>query len=838
MASRKTRLYRAIHAAGTALCITCAMTEVVWGQPPATAPSKKAAPGEKAAPPVPMETPDMSAVPEASSAPPPAAATPSTPSAAAPEASASSTSQAPSAAAGLAGRISAANTAASAASASGGSGVSAAQGTSATTQSNPAAPSSVVNPSAAGGASAGSTGQALQAAPSVSIRRTSALNLDPRIRGYHSGQINATASGMPQIKTRVDIDSLFSQVDIGIVQNITVIDGPYTSLWGPGFAFLVAELFPTERYDQLEAHVGTAFSHETNGRQLYARQNIKAGGQIWGVYASIGKRVGNDYSAANDVLRVPSSYNQWDGYVAASLDLTSNSRVEFQYIHTEQNNVELPGIAYDINQSTNHQYNARFVVQDGREGPERVVLQAWYGRTDFNGDSFRTSKQATLFPQLFGVPSGPFANIDLVNLNNNGQLQSNGVRGLMNLGERDGINMTLGADWRRESTRYIEINADSNGGVTFDGSFFGIPESSIEDWGIFSNVSLPASESLLFTVGGRVDQYRARFDPADAVQTVGATPPAQLSANNPRETLYMAYLTGKQELGEKVNLTGGVAFAMRGANLAELYSDQPFAPIGRFGNSFTIGNPDLRPEKNLQFDLGLQGNWEWVSFSVRGFHSTVNDYILYVPNTVGDANVGTTPGDGPFNLNRRLGQLPISDDTSVGYTYTNLDRATLWGGDAAAEVKILPWLAVNGTLSYVKGTNHSPRELNADGTDLVLKGAEGLPGIYPFNVSFAVRAFEPEEQRYGAEFSARFVRQQEFVADSIGEARTPGFAVCDARAFWRVTENIRLATTIKNILNQSYTQHGSLAIADPRNGRILFVPEPGISWVTSFELNY
>ena len=121
------------------------------------------------------------------------------------------------------------------------------------------APSSQVNSAnidfSAPGGYPTTTGELARQAPGVSTRRTSAVNLDPRVRGYHSGQLGATANGMSEVKTRVDIDSVLSQIDPGLVENLTVIDGPYTSLFGPGFAFLEVDLLPVPRYpDGPEGH--------------------------------------------------------------------------------------------------------------------------------------------------------------------------------------------------------------------------------------------------------------------------------------------------------------------------------------------------------------------------------------------------------------------------------------------------------------------------------------------------------------------------------------------------------------------------------------------------------
>ena len=123
-----------------------------------------------------------------------------------------------------------------------------------------------------------STGDLLKQIPNVSGRRLSGINVDPRVRGYNSSELNASANGMTQRRSIQDIDSLLSQIDPGVIQEITVIDGPYTSLYGPGFAFITADLFAPKRYDRPELQSSTYFNYGSNGQILYGRENVMGGG--------------------------------------------------------------------------------------------------------------------------------------------------------------------------------------------------------------------------------------------------------------------------------------------------------------------------------------------------------------------------------------------------------------------------------------------------------------------------------------------------------------------------------------------------------------------------------
>jgi outer membrane receptor protein involved in Fe transport len=281
------------------------------------------------------------------------------------------------------------------------------------------------------------------------------------------------------------------------------------------------------------------------------------------------------------------------------------------------------------------------------------------------------------------------------------------------------------------------------------------------------------------------------------------------------------------------------------------YSDEPFVPLARFGNSFSDANSELDPETNLQFDLGVQGKWDQFSFTAKGFQATVYDYILPVPS-----NFSTPVPAGvnaPTNLTRDLSAFGIFPNTpginfaasthSLAYQYTNIDRASFYGGELTGEYKLNCGMALNGSLAYVKGTNHQPLRFDdATKTYIPTKGAEALPNIYPFNGQVGLRFFEPTQDnqpsRWSVEFIAQMVNGQYYVADSFGELPTPGFTIFNVNAYYQINENLRLRTSIDNLFDRDYTEHGSLAIANPLSRTLGFVREPGFTWTIGFEAKF
>lgn len=706
------------------------------------------------------------------------------------------------------------------------------------------------------------TGELLEQAPSVTLRRTSSVNLDARVRGYHSQQINANAAGATQLKTRIDIDSLFSQIDPGLVSELTVIDGPYTSLFGPGFAFLSAELFTPARYAQPEVHGQSFLGQDTNGGNLAWQESLWGGGQDWGFYASYVQRSGSDYSAGRNSVdwRIPASYNTWNGFGSFSVDMTARTRLDFTYLHSEQNNTELPGVVYDITNSSTNQWNARIVWQERRDEPERALVQYWHTETQYYGNSFAPSKHLTFYDRFITdnflpLAPGPLSIFAVTNTFANGGLSSDGVRALVNLGDPDYVWTTLGVDFRRYQLQHFEATLNIFGQsalidrlpnpILLPGfnqgapDYRGVPKSSLDDFGMFLASRTNWTESLRTTIGGRVDFTSADVDRGDPVAS-GSFFRMIDSDPSPGEVLGMGYGTLEWNLTDRFRANAGVGYAMRNPSLDEYYSKFPSTPAIRF-TSPMLGSSKLEPEKNLQFDLALTQSWDNCWLSVRGFQATIHDYILPIPF----ASLG--PSDPTFDLGRRIdlatGTEAVPDSALVLYQYANIDRATLYGGDVSVGMTLTRWLLLDGSLAYVKGTNHAPlvATILLPSSDILIlpsaKGAEALPNIYPFAGTFVLRFVEPENQAYGLGIVVRAASGQDYIADGLGEVRTGGFFTVGLQGHWNIRENIRLRSSLTNLFDRTYTEHGSLAILN-RLGEVTFVKDPGISWFTGLELEF
>ncbi len=698
------------------------------------------------------------------------------------------------------------------------------------------------NQSASAAASA-STGGLLSNAPSVITRRTSAVNQDVRIRGYSGSQIVGVANGMNQIKSRLDIDSLFSQLDPSLIDGIAVIAGPYSVQYGPGFAFFDATLIQPGRSSVPIFQSKSILGYNQNGQQFSTRETLTYATQRGGVIASIGQRAGNDYRAGSDFgsLRIPASYDVYDVFTSVSRDIGSHHRIDAWYVHQGMQNVELPGVVYDINDQNSDQINFRWTVKDDF-GKDAWQNQFWWNQSTYNGDSSRSAKRSTFFDRLIGD-----AYPDLVtgNLVGRGLSDNWGARSQLFVGDRDESHGGIGLDWRRVRQLYQENSFLADGSPFFNNDTFGLPDSSIDDAGIFAHAESVVTDRLSIGAGQRLDWIRYSVDENDPVAAGPQSTPSgdfYPGLSEPSRTLSTTYLTSNYRLSETTRLNLGAAYAMRHANLSEAYSDQPYTPLVRFGNSFAFGDSNLAPEKNLQFDLGLIRKDDKSTYGFRLFHSSIRDYIgLASTNYTTFPEIGVNP---PGSLNRGISAMadPLipnpditSDTAQISYAYRNIDRVTLYGADLLAERQFLPWFEVASSTSFTEGINHEPVLVDINsGLTTRLSSREGLSGIYPLNSGLTFRFFQPERRRWTFEWQSRFVRHQEYLATTLGEVGTPGFAVHNLHGTYQWTPNLKLRSSILNLFDRNYFEHNSLAIIN-REGNVTFVREPGFSFFSSLE---
>ena len=143
-------------------------------------------------------------------------------------------------------------------------------------------------------------------------------------------------------------------------------------------------------------------------------------------------------------------------------------------------------------------------------------------------------------------------------------------------------------------------------------------------------------------------------------------------------------VTGKFGTTYKINkglrFKANVGTAYRAPTASELYFDWRHTPNAMM-NVHIVGNPDLKPEKALNFDIGIEGERGKTSGKLTYFHNKVEDLI----------NINTVVTILPGFPRRRL---------ATG-TYQNIDNATIQGVEFEAKQDLGNGFALRGLYTYL-----------------------------------------------------------------------------------------------------------------------------------------
>lgn len=677
----------------------------------------------------------------------------------------------------------------------------------------------------------------------------------PVIRGFKNRQIYAQLNGQYFEPVRWDLDTVVNKIDPGIVQDVIVVQGPYSVQYGPGFTFLDIVTRPTPRNQRQQYR--SSMSWIPNGQQIYGRETVSGGTQDFGYRFSYGHRNGNDYQSGNGTY-IPSHYNTGDVLAELGYNLSSGQRIEAVYRRQDMNHTAYPGEFFDVSSMETNAYNLRYIDEDVTMPWTRLTAQGWYNNNNLTGNTFNSTKQPivnavekslteSLYPSVaapFGSPPAtPFANPNLPPLvgfsgGTVGSLTSTGGRVTAQFGELDEVSLLTGTDVRfinQRVTEFFTVNPFAFGTVgtppiaptpatpppPFSAAYpfqfsTGMPRATMINPGAFAEMTLPWTSYFRSKIGGRGDYvdtnaYSNTF-PVNGVANPSFFPPTSALPAGPLNKangLYSFYMVNQVDITQHWNAALSFGEAQRPPSLIDRYADGMFLGILQSGYRRVIGDPNLQPETNWQIDAQVNGNYEnWRGF-VRGYNSWVNNYITYSANRVLDPT-------GAVLLNT-----------------LNTPQAQLRGFEAFNSFDIAPRITPFASARYVYGE------------DVTIHQA--LWQIPPLQGFAGIRFHDPNKgARWGLEVFATMTQAQNRTgvirvtgvdAAAPGglyniENRVGGWTIASMRGYWNINRNLMFSGGINNIFNRNYIQYLSLQTTP------LQVLSPGISPYMSLEWIY
>ncbi len=664
-------------------------------------------------------------------------------------------------------------------------------------------------------------------------KRTPVVN-DPRVRGSRIGSL--AASGSHWVPAREDLDTALSKIDSRLVNNVIIIPGPFSSVYGPGFNFVDFELLQSPRFAKgNEVHGRSSFDHSSNGNQWLGQQSIWAGGDQWGVRGNYSHRYGDDYRAG-DGSRVTSGYESREFTLSMGRDFRNDTSVELSLLRLDQTDVDFPGYVFDIDVLVTDGYEIAFVDSDP-EYADRVETEVWYNRTRFSGNAQNPAKRAQ-FPLLDRISYVGFTDVDSM---------STGYRRARTWGGNDDQGrFTVGHDLRFIKQELNEIASGTTLGLPlpFSDRNSPVPRSFSVNPGLFTEYSELFLDDWTFVTGARIDYQQTDIiaDPAELQQVGLDFFPATYqeivgtSQSQTDRLMWSMYGTLTHQHTKSLVSAASLGYAERPPTLTELYAAQPFLLLMQNGLNNLTGDPRLKQEKLIQADLSFDYSGEYFRAGARGFYGWAFDYITF-ENT----NVVRGPPNGEIQ--------------QVSLRYVNTALATLAGFESFAEWMPNSWLSPFASVRYVDGrdrtrngdfaTTNGRQALPSTRVAGLPRGffsgisgsdSEPLPGISPLETRIGMRLKNSSTNpTWNLEFAARIVNNQNRVATSLLETPTAGFTVYDLRGTWQpeCSKNLLVVAGVENFTDKAYREH-----LDFRSLTGIYILQPGINFYVGADLTY
>ena len=317
-------------------------------------------------------------------------------------------------------------------------------------------------------------------------------------------------------------------------------------------------------------------------------------------------------------------------------------------------------------------------------------------------------------------------------------------------------------------------------------SQFEIPDVDTESFGLYGEYKKNLSDRLRWIAGLRLDTTKTQADSSKANTNLyfayKNTRSTSKTDTYPSGNLQLFY-----ELQKGTELFVGLGHSVRVPDPQERY----FA-LKRMSGSDWVGNPELKPSRNTELDLGIKHSTDRALIKVNAFYSYVQDYI-----TVHNQN----------KVNPVMGVM-----NSQARSYENVN-AQFFGGEVDLRLSLTQDLFLFGGMSYVQARKETKPEKNIN--------SSRVAEIPPLKTRIALRY---DKGMYFGEVETILSATQYRVDTDLKEQRTSGYGVVNIKVGGNF-KGFTLNAGIDNIFDKRYFEYLSYQRDPFRSG--VKVPEPG-----------
>ena len=600
----------------------------------------------------------------------------------------------------------------------------------------------------------------------VSGSRFGGRGIEPIIRGQSQTQLNVLLDGAyihGGCPNRMDPPASYAALET--YEKVTVEKGVQTLQHGSGGSGGTV-LFERDTRSQIDPEDGlsgkVSATTMSNGVTHDVSADVTKAGEKGYVRAFAQDRSADNYKDGNgDEVR--SSYKHRQGGVVLGVTPTQDRLFEYSYENNDFSDALYPGASMDS--PTEKADIHRLKYQDKLTGKVKSIeAEAYVSNVEHVMDNY------SLRPN-----TGTKMSVPTTSDTTGGKLALKSQ-----VGNNTEVTYGVNVQNRERDAVMKNITAGTSTSLMWPGA-------ATDQTGVFAEVETRAGETNKLKYGLRVDQVQASADKANVV-TGGRTANQNYTAvygygaSDKDETNVGALLRYEKALNDKTTAFTGVSRTVRTADETERY-------INKWGATAAdrwVGNPDIKPEKHNQIDVGIAQQQGKVRWTGTVFADKVDDFILRDKVTSG-AQTGAQ-------------------------VYRNVD-AELLGAELGAETKLNDKLKLSGDVAYVKRTNTTDERPIAQTPPVNGKVQLDYNGT-----------------KWGAGTRVRFAAGQDRIdtamlnATEVGDSS--GYGVLDAYGRYALSKSTKVRFGVDNVLDKAYAEHVSRRNLD-LSGTIERVNEPG-----------
>lgn len=224
------------------------------------------------------------------------------------------------------------------------------------------------------------------------------------------------------------------------------------------------------------------------------------------------------------------------------------------------------------------------------------------------------------------------------------------------------------------------------------------------------------------------------------------------------------------------SIYGGASQAFRAPNLDDLSGNL----TARSGVAAT-GSVDVQPEEYLTYELGTRHTTENTSLNLAVFYTDIDDLIVGVPITAGNATTVATNG-------------------RDGYVY---------GVELEGAWRFHPQWTASGFVAWQDGRTETSAFLGGPVVDEPGSRLLPLTGSVALRWTSASEIFWVEGRVLAAAEENRLTASDRADNQRIPSGGTPDYITYMLHGGWRATDHLELNAGLENITNEDYRNHGS-----------------------------